>query len=74
MKSIENVAQFFKRIFRRQSEMKMLNAPVEIIKEDNKAIFINSLKVNIVKKNKKNKVETPICVGDGLGIQTKISC
>ena len=51
----------------------MLDAPIEIIKEDKKDNFINSLKVNIVKKHKKNKVETPICFGDGLGIQTKIS-
>lgn len=57
MDFLENVVQFFKRIFKKQSSIKMLDAPIEIIKEDKKDNFINSLKVNIVKKHKKTKLK-----------------
>ncbi len=49
----------------------MLEAPIEPIKNEAKREFVNSLKVHIEKKEKQ-KVETLICLGDGLGIQSKI--
>ena len=59
---------FFKKRLNKKDNIKMISAP--IIKE-NKENFINSLKVNPIKKQK--KVESLTCVGDGLGIQTKIT-
>ena len=45
---------------------------VEVPKEDYNN-FKNKLKVANSEKQKTNKVETLICFGDGLGIQTKIN-
>lgn len=65
MNFIKNIFLFFKRILKKEQGIKMLEAPAE------KTNFVDSLKINEVKEKK--KVETLICVGDGLGIQTKIS-
>lgn len=42
---------------------------------NNRNEFIDSLKVNVKDINTEEKciIETPICVGDGLGIQTDVS-
>lgn len=77
MRIIDNIVSFFKQLFYKKDNIKMIEEPlnddinekIENSKNDN---FINSLKNNVVKKNKK-QVETLICVGDGLGIQNKIS-
>jgi hypothetical protein len=63
---------FFKKIFVKKEEIKTLQAPVNVEKET-KNDFIKSLKVNIALKTHKNKVETLVCEGDGLGIQKKIT-
>ena len=59
---------FFKKRLNKKDNIKMISAP--IIKES-KENFINSLKVQ-PNENKK-KVESLTCVGDGLGIQSKIT-
>ena len=71
MKLIQNIFLFFKKIFGKNDNIKMIEAPIEPIQNEERKDFLNSLKVNIVKGRKK-KVETLICVGDGLGIQNKI--
>ena len=45
------------------------------ISNNNRRDFIDSLKVNVKDINTEEKciIETPICVGDGLGIQTGVS-
>lgn len=68
MKLIKNIIIFFKKILKKE-ETKMLEAPTN--NNEDKINFLNSLKANIVKK-RKNKVETLICEGDGLGIKKKI--
>lgn len=70
MDFIKMIILFFKRIFNKQESTKMIEASV---KKESKTNFRESLKVNRVKRHKKAKVETRICVGDGLGIQTKIN-
>lgn len=70
MDFVKSIILFFKRIFNKQESIKLIEAPV---KKESKNNFRESLKVDRVKKNKKTKVETRICVGDGLGIQTKIT-
>jgi len=72
MNIIKNVIMFLKRLFNKE-EPKMLAVPTKKLNEDEKTKFMDSLKVNIIKKYKKNKVETLTCFGDGLGIQTKIN-
>lgn len=72
MNFIKNIVLFFKKILKKQNNIKMLNMPEKKIEEKKKNDFINSLKVHIEKKHKKKKVETLTCFGDGLGIQTQI--
>ena len=72
MNIVKNVFLFFKRIFNKENDIKMLEAPIEPIKSRNKRSFADSLKINI-EKYKRKRVETQVCDGDGLGIQTKIS-
>lgn len=73
MNFIKNIISFFKRLFNKDSNIKMIEAPIEMVENNEKTKFIDSLKVNITKNFKKNKVETLTCFGDGLGIQDKIS-
>ena len=70
MDFIKNIFYFIKKLFNKE-EIKMIEAPKEpIISKEKKNTFLNSIKINVT-KNK--KVETLVCYGDGLGIQTKIS-
>lgn len=69
MNFIKNIFLFFKKTFNKKSDIKMIEVPTATVSNADKMIFTNSLKTNVVK----NKVETLTCVGDGLGIQTKIS-
>ena len=73
MSFIKNIFLFFRKLFNKEDSIKMIEAPVETTIKEDKLDFINSLKINRVEKRKKNNVETQTCVGDGLGIQTKIS-
>ena len=70
MKIIKNIISFLKRVFNKKNNINLIEAPRE---RDNKINFKNSLKVATTQNNKKQKVETLTCFGDGLGIQTKIS-
>lgn len=71
MNILDSIISFFKNIFNKKENIKMLEAPIEPIKNEAKREFANSLKVHIEKKEKQ-KVETLTCFGDGLGIQSKI--
>ena len=73
MKFIKNILRFFRNIFHKENDIKMIEAPIQNLKEDNKISFLNSLKVNIEQKKKKKKIETLTCFGDGLGMQNKIT-
>ncbi len=70
MNIIKRIFLFFKNLLFKQEDIKMIEKPKEEYTElaNNKDNFINSLKINEVKKKKK-KVETLVCDGDGLGIQ-----
>lgn len=72
MKIFKNIISFFKRIFGKTEEIKMLEESKANLINKDRMSFMNSLKVNIL-QNKKKKVETMTCFGDGLGIQTKIN-
>lgn len=67
---IQEIVDFFKRIFNKEEERKLLIEP-KIQEQSQKIDFIKSIKIEPVNK-KKRTVETPICFGDGLGIQTKV--
>lgn len=69
MNIIRNIILFFRNIFNKQ-ELKALEAPKQVVSEDKKDDFIQSLKIEKAEK----KIETLICDGNGLGIQKKISC
>lgn len=75
MKFLEKIKSFFKKIFHKE-EVKMLNKPLEEMKKDYKQKeneFLKSLRVDIMPEQRKNKIETLICIGDGTGIQNKVS-
>lgn len=73
MKIIRDIIEFFRKILKKESNIKLLNEPNYVINDRN--TFINSLRVNINNKRKENNtiVETLVCVGDGLGIQSDFS-
>ena len=68
MDFFNKIISFFKRIFRKDSSIKMLEEPnIKIEEQKQKSDFKNSIKVQLLeKKKKKNKIETLKCVGDGL--------
>lgn len=68
MNIIQNIVLFFKKIFKKEDNIKKIDAPKDV--KTNKTNFVNSLRVNIIKKKK--KPETLVCYGDGLGIKGKI--
>ena len=67
MNIIEKIILFIKSIFNKQDEVKMLESPKQT---EN---FAQSLKVTTVVEKTNNNFETPVCHGDGLGIQKKMS-
>lgn len=71
MSIFDSIISFFKNIFNKKENIKMLETPTESIQNEAKREFANSLKVNL-RKDKKQRVETLTCFGDGLGIQSKI--
>lgn len=74
MEILRRIISFFKRKLENKKQCIMIDSPIEQISIDSKTDFINSLKANISEKyNKKMKVEVNECVGDGLGIQRKLS-
>ncbi len=68
---IQEIVEFFKRIFSKEEQRKMLMEPNMQEQQSEKVDFIKSIKLEPINK-KKRTVETPICFGDGLGIQTKV--
>lgn len=72
MNIIKNIILFFKSIFNKQEDVKLLEAPKKVVGIDSKDNFIQSLRTTITEKKEK-KIETLICNGNGLGIQKKIS-
>lgn len=74
MEIIKRIFDFLKKMLDNKQKYVMIDSPIKQISKEDKTAFINSLKANISEKyNRKIKVEVNECVGDGLGIQTKIS-
>lgn len=69
MNFIKKISLFFKNILKKESTIKAIEEPKEIQKSQNKKEFVASLKIEESKK----RVETLKCIGDGLGIQPKIT-
>ena len=70
MEILKSIVSFFKKVFSKQEEIKMLEAPVEINSKQDKSKFMDSLKINLVEKKKKKKVETLTCVRRWIGNTT----
>jgi len=71
MEILNRIVSMLKKIFMKE-EIKEIEESNNIIPIIEKESFVNKLKENVV-DTKNKKVETLICFGDGLGIQTKIS-
>ena len=65
---IQKIKEILDKVFNRKEEIKTLNLP----EENKKNEFVNYLRNNV--DIKLPRVETPICQGDGLGFNNKISC
>ena len=52
MNILDSIISFFKNIFNKKENIKMLEAPIEPIKNEAKREFVNSLKVHIEKERK----------------------
>ncbi len=74
MNIIRKMILFIKNIFVKQEEIKALEEPKQIINQEKKINFVESLKITTTEKKNKKRIETLTCEGDGLGIQNKISC
>ena len=68
MNIFSNFFYAIKNLFHKKNDIKYLEAPKVTIDNNQRNDFLDSLKVNLVKRNKV-KVETIICPGDGLGFQ-----
>ena len=76
MKIIKKIILNIKNIFIKHNEVKKLIQPENILQEKRKDNFITSLKVSYIDNTQKREnieIETPICDGDGLGIQKRMS-
>lgn len=74
MKILEDIKKFLKNIFNKKESFELLDKSKSIQEKSintTKSDFMDSLRQN-VRKRKKAKVETMVCVGDGLGIYNKI--
>lgn len=75
MNLIKKIFEFIKKIFNKKEEIKMIEAISLTSVREKKKKFIKELKEDYIKRKlEKKKIETLICVGDGLGIQKKVSC
>lgn len=72
MKVIDNIFLFFRKLFNKENEIKELPEPIKIEENQNRTNFMESIKVNLTTKKKK-EVEVRTCIGDGLGIQNKMT-
>ena len=75
MNLIKKMFSFIKNIFnKKEDDVKQLDSPspVSFTQKDNRENFKKELKLNVTKSKKKKEVETPIRVGDGLGISGKL--
>ena len=77
MELFKKIFTFFDRIFNKKEQVKLLKDKKEettnLEENNNKNEFKNILKVKNTTYTKKKKIETLVSVGDGLGIQNKIS-
>lgn len=71
MNYIKKIFLFFKNLFKKEDSVLMIEEPKREALRTERANFLNDIKLN-PKGKKKRKVETLTCMGDGLGIKTKI--
>ena len=74
MNVIKKIIENIKNIFGHKKEnIKILDTSKELVYPNPKDNFIKSLKENTVDRKNQNRIETLICIGDGLGIKNGIS-
>ena len=66
MNIIRKMILFIKNIFVKQEEIKALEEPKQIINQEKKINFVESLKITTTEKKNKKLIETLNCEGDGL--------
>lgn len=71
MNIISRIIEWIKNTFNKNQEIKMLEEPKTSACKDKRIDFVTNLKANT--KVKRKKVETLVCPGDGLGIQSEIT-
>lgn len=71
MKFFKKIISFFKNLFTKDEEIKRLEQPVDL--EGIYENFRNSLKTEGTTVEKRKEVESLVSIGDGLGIQNKLT-
>lgn len=71
MNYIKNIFLFFKNLFKKEDNILMIEEPKKEVLNTERVKFLEDIKLKS-KIKKKRKVETLTCIGDGLGIKTKI--
>lgn len=72
MSILSKIVEYIKRLFKKEKDIDLIDEPkIENVDIENKNEFIESLRLNTVYES--NKIETLVCVGDGLGIQGNIT-
>lgn len=72
MNSLNRLISWIKSIFHKKEKIKMIEESKQQLIENKKVNFIESIKINMTEKKRK-KIQIPVCVGDGLGIQKKLT-
>ena len=73
MELIDKIISFIKRLVKKEDTIKLLVERKPNEKPQNRKDYVKTLKVEINQTKKKKQIETLVCVGDGLGIQNKVT-
>ncbi len=73
MNIFKRLINYIKSVFIKKEEVKKIDAPKQVENNQVRTEFMKSLKVVIKEKRNKKKIETLVCVGDGLGIKQNMS-
>ena len=73
MELIDKIISFIKKLIKKEDTIKLLEEGKPNEKLRTREDYVKTLKVEINQTKKKKQIETLVCVGDGLGIQNKVT-
>ena len=74
MSIVEKIKIFIKKMLKKENNIKQIETYKRDIDDKRNSKFVNSIKIEDTKKEKQNPpIRTRVCVGNGFGIQDKMS-